>query len=341
MYDLPAELTAGLATAALGQREAALGRATTGLIERYQADRPASATAPIIGSALQASAYLLYRMPATYAAVRSALGQLPDDVAAPTSQLDFGGGTGAALWAAADRWPDIVQQTVLDNAAEALRAGQLLASGSTRPSLRQSRWERWSAGSEQTTGGLSGDGLPAADLVTVSYLLSELDPPTRAAVLAAAARAARRLLVILEPGTRSGYRRILSAREALLADGWTLLAPCPHQHGCPMTGDDWCHFSARVNRSAVHRRLKQAELGYEDEKFSYLAFAREASLADSPDGRVLRHPRVGKGRISLTLCSTPPAIRTEVVGRSAELYRAARRTEWGDGWPPASDSASP
>ena len=336
MYDLPAELSAGLATAALGQREAALGRATTGLIERYQADRPATAGAPIIGSALQASAYLLYRMPATYAAVRSALGQLPDVVAAPMSQLDLGGGTGAALWAAADRWPDIAQQTVLDNAAEALRAGEALAAGSTRPSLRQARWERWSAGSEDPS-----EGLPPADLVTISYVLSELDPPTRSAVLAAAARAARQVLVIVEPGTRSGYRRILSARDELLGEQWTLLAPCPHEHGCPMTGDDWCHFSARVNRSAVHRRLKQAELGYEDEKFSYLAFARAESPAGAPAGRVLRHPRVGKGRISLTLCTTPPGIRTEVVSRSAELYRAARRTEWGDGWPRVPDSAAP
>ncbi len=340
MFELPVELSTGLAAAAHGRREADLGAATTALIERYQADRPATVAAPILGSALATTAYLLYRMPATYAAVRAALDQIPDassgGTTEPRSQLDLGGGTGAALWAAADRWPGLREQTVLDNAAEALAAGRRLASASSSPALRAADWRRWSADSD-----LAGS---SADLVTVSYVLSELTEPERAALITTAARAATRLLVVVEPGTRSGYRRILAARDQLLADGWSILAPCPHAHGCPMVsaqppgeagaaGEDWCHFASRVNRSALHRRLKGAEKSYEDEKFSYLVVSR--TPLEPASNRILRHPRQAKGRVELTLCSTPPQLRREVVTkRDAEAYRAARRAEWGDPWPP-------
>ena len=327
MHELPAELAAGLAAAAIGQREAALGQATAALISRYQADRPATEGAPILGSALQATAYLLYRMPATYAAVRTALAAVPDDLGAPLSQLDLGGGTGAALWAASDRWPELVEQRVLDNAAEALRAGRALVQGASTPSLFQARWTRWSVGSEPAAA-------ERADLVTVSYVLSELEEVDRRRLIETAAGAAGQLMVVVEPGTRSGYRRILDTREQLLEAGWSVVAPCPHELGCPMTGDDWCHFAARVNRSAAHRRLKQAEKSYEDEKFSYLVVSR--TPVDRAANRVLRHPRIGKGRVDLRLCAATPGIDTAIVTkRNAELFRAARRTEWGDDWPPA------
>lgn len=346
MHQLPAELAAGLAAASVGQREAALGRATTALITRYQADRPATEAEPIVGSALLATAYLLYRMPATYAAVRAAVAEIPDELTAPASQLDLGGGTGAALWAASDRWPDLGAQRVLDNAPEALRAGRALVQNSSVPSLRQAQWISWAARSVQPDlqqphprqsvpqqHDPQQAGPEAADLVTVSYVLSELDEADQKALIDTAARAARQLVVVVEPGTRAGYRRMLAAREQLLAAGWSLVAPCPHEFGCPMTGDDWCHVAARVNRSAAHRRVKQAEKSYEDEKFSYLVVSR--TPVGRAANRVLRHPRVGKGRVDLRLCTTPPGITGVVVTkRNAEDYRAARRTDWGDSWPP-------
>lgn len=99
-------------------------------------------------------------------------------------------------------------------------------------------------------------------------------------------------------------------------------------------GADWCHFAARVNRSALHRRLKDAELGHEDEKFSYVAAWRGFS-GPRARNRVLRHPRQRKGMVSLTLCTPHESVDEVVVAkRHRELYRDARRVNWGDPWPP-------
>lgn len=90
--------------------------------------------------------------------------------------------------------------------------------------------------------------------------------------------AARVALVVVEPGTPRGFQQILEARTQALASGAAILAPCPHDATCPMQGSDWCHFAARVERSRTQRQLKGGELGWEDEKFSYVVItdAREA-----------------------------------------------------------------
>jgi ribosomal protein RSM22 (predicted rRNA methylase) len=93
---------------------------------------------------------------------------------------------------------------------------------------------------------------------------------------------------------------------------------------------DWCHFAARVDRTAEHRRLKDGELGYEDEKFSYLAFSK--TPAAHAEARIVRHPQVHGGHIRLTLC-TPEGLQSPTVTRSKkEAFRAARKAKWGDGW---------
>ena len=94
---------------------------------------------------------------------------------------------------------------------------------------------------------------------------------------------------------------------------------------------DWCHFAARVERSSLHRRLKSAALGHEDEKFSYTIFIKDAAFARVPE-RVVRHPQIGKGQLQLALC-TGDAIEKRTITRSqGEAYKRARKAEWGDGW---------
>lgn len=82
-------------------------------------------------------------------------------------------------------------------------------------------------------------------------------------------------MVLIEPGTPEGYLRIREARGQLIDAGMTVAAPCPHDGTCPIeVGQDWCHFSARVSRSSLHRQVKGGSLPYEDEKFSYVAATR-------------------------------------------------------------------
>jgi ribosomal protein RSM22 (predicted rRNA methylase) len=96
---------------------------------------------------------------------------------------------------------------------------------------------------------------------------------------------------------------------------------------CPVVPPDWCHFAARVERSSLHRRIKDADLGYEDEKFSYVALSREP--AQPAPARIVRRPQHHPGFIILETC-TPEGLRTErVTKRDRAAFREARKAGWG------------
>ena len=117
------------------------------------------------------------------------------------------------------------------------------------------------------------------DLVTASYLLNELPEAARPRLIERLWQATAGVLVIVEPGTPAGYSRILAARDALIRHGANVIAPCPHAQACPLVAPDWCHFAARVARSRRHRLAKAATVPWEDEKFSYVALAREPNAS--------------------------------------------------------------
>ncbi len=87
----------------------------------------------------------------------------------------------------------------------------------------------------------------------------------------------------------------------------------------------------RLDRPALHRRLKGGRLGHEDEKFSYVLASRAPVTPAS--GRVLRHPVTRKGLVQLEVCdSAGSAGRVVVTKRDPIAYRAARDASWGDPW---------
>jgi ribosomal protein RSM22 (predicted rRNA methylase) len=135
--------------------------------------------------------------------------------------------------------------------------------------------------------------------------------------------------LLLEPGTPVGFALIREARQHLLAGGAMVVAPCPHDRACPMPANDWCHFAQRLARTRLHRDLKGAALPWEDEKFSYVAVARQPSAPIV--GRVLRRPHLQPGRVTLQLCA-PEGLRTEQVtrGKDRVAFREARDLAWGD-----------
>ncbi|GAA0487140.1 small ribosomal subunit Rsm22 family protein [Streptomyces sp. NPDC046215] len=298
------------------------------LIANYRGRTPTHT--PVLRDRSDVVAYAAYRMPATFEAVRSALEAFRDRLPEwePASHVDVGGGTGAASWAVAAAWPQGRRTTtVLDWAEPALALGAELARAADSEALRAAQWRR------QTIG--SGLTVPEdTDLVTVSYVLGELTEADRLAVTDEAARTAR-TVVIIEPGTPDGYLRVIEARDRLIAAGFRVVAPCPHSAACPIeAGKDWCHFSARVSRSSLHRQVKGGSLPYEDEKFSYVAAVREEDVPAAPS-RVVRRPQIRKGQVLLDLCVPEDALTRETVTkRHGALYRAARDTDWGDTWPP-------
>ncbi|WP_369379387.1 small ribosomal subunit Rsm22 family protein [Streptomyces sp. cg36] len=322
---VPEALRSSLAGLLDGLPPSQAAQAVERLIATY---RGATQThAPVLRDRSDVAAYAAYRMPATFEAVRSALGALQDAVPqwTPATHTDVGGGTGAASWAVAEAWDTAT--TVLDWAEPALAVGRELAAASGVEGLGAIRWERARIGSALK--------LAATDLITVSYVLNELTAEDRTALVDAAASAATGAVVIVEPGTPDGYARIIEARDRLIAAGFTVAAPCPHSAACPIEpGTDWCHFSARVSRSSLHRQVKGGSLAYEDEKFSYVAAVR--GPAEPAGNRIVRRPQIRKGQVLLELCTPQEELRRETVSkRHGPLYRAARDAEWGDAWPPA------
>ena len=186
------------------------------------------------------------------------------------------------------------------------------------------------AGRELLPGGrwLAGDVSAArgpADLVIVSYVLGEVREP---AVVRTLWEQAADTIVVVEPGTPAGYRRVLAARDAVLADGGFTVAPCPHDLPCPLEKGDWCHFGVRLPRSRLHRRAKAVERGFEDEKFSYAVLSREPTPRAA--ARIIRPPQVRSGHVRLARREADGVHARTVSRRQGAAYRTARGAAWGD-----------
>lgn len=296
-----------------------LQRAAAILSQRYRAETRDGRLH--LDGELAVQAYLAARLPATYAAVRASFTMIeeamPDLV--PASLLDVGAGPGTALWAAQDCWPSLNKASMLEASFYAQSVGSKLAGELPGVELN------WTGGDAAR----DLNGRKPADLVTLCYVLGELNPAIAARLVNQLWALAEQMLVIVEPGTPAGWQRILAARQQLIKAGATIIAPCPHEAHCPLAEPDWCHFSRRVARSRLHRLTKGGEVPWEDEKFIFVAASR--APASTRRSRVLAPPRQGKAWVDLKLCQPEGSCATaQVSKREGDAYRAAKRLDWGD-----------
>jgi ribosomal protein RSM22 (predicted rRNA methylase) len=315
--ELPSALRFAVDQALHGVSTAHLATATQALSQRYRNEVRDGRLH--LSDTLAAQAYIAARMPATYAAIYAALAAAAERLPgfAPTSLLDVGAGPGTALWATKAVWPPLHAATLLETSPAIRSVGQALAAAS---GVDQIDWR-----DSNVRNGVEG----SADLVTLAYVLDELDPTDRTKLVASLWTATTRVLAIIEPGTTAGWRRVLDARAHLIAMGANIIAPCPHAHACPIAEPDWCHFSQRVARSRLHRLAKGGEVPWEDEKFAYLIVSR--APADPSPARVLTPPLTAKGRVELKLCLPDGTAAHRLVTRKeGDTFKQARRADWGD-----------
>jgi ribosomal protein RSM22 (predicted rRNA methylase) len=279
----------------------------------------------------QRAAYLAVRLPATFAAVVAALTWTRESCgngvnSEVSSVLDLGSGPGTVLWAATQVFPTLHSATAIERDSKLIEIARRLSAHSAHCALREATWMQGDLTAKLPEG--------AWDLVVCSYTLNELREEQRAEFIRKAWARTKKLLVVIEPGTKLGFANVLALRTRLLADGATLAAPCPNSLACPMARcGDWCHFAARVERTADHRRLKDATLGHEDEKFSYAAFSRSPqSPVQSPSARIVRHTKVFSGYTQLTLCKEGEIANTTITRSKKEDWRRLKRLGWGDAW---------
>jgi ribosomal protein RSM22 (predicted rRNA methylase) len=314
---LPEELAAAISSKA---SMPGLAKAAAELSDTY---RNREFAAPALKTSEQRVAYLMVRMPATYAACRRALEETAGRIAglAPESFLDLGAGPGTASWAASAVFSTLRSVTLIERDASMANLGRELMRDSSSEALRSATW---------TQGDLSQD-LPAktADVVMLSYVLGELSAPAAERLVQRAWAATNQALVIVEPGTKVGFAQIERIRTKMIAAGSEIAAPCPHHEKCPMAATgDWCHFSQRLERTAEHRRLKKGDLGHEDEKFSYTAFTKLG--AQRAESRIVRHPSYRPKQVQLTLCTSEGLKQTTITKSQGERYREAKKAEWGE-----------
>ena len=317
--ELPHALREAVDRALEGVAASDLARAAQALSQRYRSETRDGHFH--LADDLAALAYLAVRLPATYAAVRASMDAVADvrPDFAPRTMLDIGAGPGSALWAAAARWPSVEDAVLIEGSPIISAWGKRLAA---EMPIERITWR-----SADIMAALPH--LAPHDLVTVAYVLDELEPGARDHLVSQLWPLVADTLLIVEPGTPAGWGRMMRAREALIALGAQIMAPCPHAAACPLAPPDWCHFARRVARSRLHRLVKGADVPWEDEKYIYLAAARRPATV--LQARIIARPRAGSGRVSLRLCQQDGTVAERLfTRREGAAFKAVRGLDWGD-----------
>ncbi|MEI8295355.1 MAG: small ribosomal subunit Rsm22 family protein [Alphaproteobacteria bacterium] len=257
-------------------------------------------------------AYIAARLPTTYKVMQAVFQQLPDTFR-PQSLIDLGSGPGTATLAGFARWPDLANAMLVDSDAQLLRWSQFLLEG--RPASFQCM-------------NLASYQPPSADLLVLSYVLTELSALEQQSLLAKVWQACQNMLVIVVPGTPRAFTMLLQCRDYLIQQGAWIVAPCPHHESCPLAdAQDWCHFATSVVRTDFQKQAKKGKLGWEVEKYSYLIVSRHQT--ERSQGRIVRRPIKGSGHIIFDVCTNGQLLR-QTFSKSQPDYPQYKRKDWGD-----------
>ena len=315
--ELPMELKQAIENIAANYKNSELKKAVQQLIDKYHTKSGQGKS--LLSKDVEAIAYALVRLPATYGAVgdalKYALEYFDEDM---TTVLDVGAGSGAAAWATVSLL-DVKQMVCIEREIVMRKLGQRLMKEGNQV-LANSQWLDMD---------LTKDSLLiTADLVVASYVINEMNIKDRKNVIDKLWNSSNKMLLIVEPGTPAGYAVLKEAREYLLSKGAHIIAPCVHENECQLDETDWCHFSCRIQRSKIHKLLKDAEVSYEDEKYSYMAFVKKKCPCAS--ARILRHPYITKGQVLLEVCSKVENKSVVINKKSRDLFKVARKAKQGD-----------
>ncbi len=313
MATFPGNLDEAVA-AWLAGRGQGLAARSAALSERYKGGKTSRLVNP--------AAYLAARAPATFAACRKVLveaARLAPELK-PKSLLDVGAGPGTAGWAAFVQWPSLARITQVEETSTFADLAAVLNAASGIATLENAWLVRTSLQDMDT--------IEEADVVLASYVLAELSLASIPVTVTSLWKRASEALVLIEPGTPQGFARIHAARDALIAAGAHIAAPCTHGGACPMTGDDWCHFKTRLPRSRLHMHAKAASVPFEDEAFTYLVALRKSVPSEA--SRILAPPVSNKTGITLKLCGAGGLEERHIPSRDKATFKAAKKLQWGD-----------
>ncbi|CAG7676537.1 unnamed protein product [Allacma fusca] len=280
--------------------------------------------------------YLMLRSDAEYAALYKIMSEISkrDPDFEPVSLLDFGSGLCTSTWAANAFWnKSLNEHLCVDTSSDMNDTAELILRQGKRdkPTIFRNVFFRQFLPTSPTR---------QYDLVTSAYSLFELpSAKARIEVLNTLWRKCAKYLIIVEYGRYPGFRLINEARDFVLrldrptyrgADGHAF-SPCPHDAVCPRFHEDIhaCKFS--VDYRSMIPFDKQI---FKQELFSYVVLKKGTRSPKEPDWpRLLEEPIVRKRHIICRLCLPSGNLKETVVtkkGVSQPMYRATRKSQWGD-----------
>lgn len=272
----------------------------------------------VIDSYSKALSYAISRMPATYAVSQFVMEQLAQKLTDfPQSIVDIGSGTGSASFACLDRF-EHAKVLGLEKSKFCRQVATELAT---------------SLGAEQKIAfesfDLTKDNLAQkCDMIVCAYVLNELPEKDFLPALEKLFASTNDLLVVIEPGTPKDFNKLLTIKRLAFKKGYNILAPCENNCDCNLSEDDWCNFSTRVRRTSLHRQAKGGSLGYEDEKFCYVAISKKQ--LPKPGTRVTRHPVYKPKQVLLEVCTPSGKQTMQIVKSDTENYKRARKVKVGE-----------
>src|SRR5437667_4564547 len=201
---LPAELTQAIERETVRFAPGELRRATEELSRRYRGEE--SRGSPLVISPVERAAYLVTRLPATFAAISAVLREVKERVVdfRPRSLLDLGAGPGTAAWAASEMFPEIERMVLVERDQTTVATGRKLAADASHAAVRSAEWVAADLADFHAKEDF--------DLLILAYALGEAKPARRETVVEGA-WAARQVLAIIGPGTLTGFASIVAARE--------------------------------------------------------------------------------------------------------------------------------
>ena len=314
--------------------EAALARSVVDRSLRYtsERDRLATPTDPVGDLAARATFFTVADAIKVGIPLRELLsaGALP--AARPLRIVDLGAGCGAMTLGALAILDVPLAVTAIDHDVRALRiaaaAGTAFAAARGLPFVVHTR-----------PGDVVTAAIPACDLVVLGSVLNELPADAQLGVVprALAAVGPDGAVIVVEPALRETSRALHGVRDAMLAAGAHVFAPCTRASApCPMLADarDWCHedrpvqLPTRTGTLARRTHLRDAGL-----RFSYLVLrhAAEPRLAPAGAWRAVSAPMPDKGKLELFGCGEPGRVTLRLLKRNrADGNRGVERARRGD-----------
>jgi hypothetical protein len=270
------------------------------------------------------------------------LGELAGRGAIPSRRplriVDLGAGCGAlSLGVVASLESDAVggamfELVLIDRDVDALRiAAAALRDLATRRGCEISITTR--------SADVTSTAIPPADLVLAGTVLNELPEAARLPLVqrALAAVGEDGAVILIEPALRDTSRALHAVRDAAIAGGAHVFAPCTRTIApCPMLANenDWCHEDRAVTlppRTAELARL--THLRDAGLKFSYLVLRKQPlALVERPNAwRVVSEQFPAKGKVELYGCSNAGRVPLRLLRRNrSEANRGFERAQRGD-----------